>query len=653
MKKSNFRSIIIIAAVALLYLVSCNEENSGKVRPGHPEWPMAWTSYRKVKSLEEDIEDLKAHGIGLISYNARNAEDARMALEIAQRTGMKYNISLPDITEHLNMVKSAGLEPEPARLIGGVYLGKAIDRHLFTFTPSKHEIIIEPPVYSKGFPYTLGSGGTGEPKDTERIGHYFPDIDAPVKAEIIVPQKPFDGKQHLKIISAEISLAPEGTKLQIDSYSPDMPESSEITNRKLYKISFDLSGLDNAMLDHVGIAVYWEYKGTNQYWIFGRGNVSAWSENTQNALRYQVKNRLDPWIDANNGEFPHKTVLAARFGDECFYITSHLNGPAVNYPLWEYSQSSIEVFYKHAGIIEYPRTWGFPEIYGTNAYAWWMYTLHEGTANLAAIVQDELNKVAPELMLFRNQTRMGIFHLSNDHDGSGQELLSQNMDIVHLDPYPVGGSGYGKNIPRDMSYCAGIARRYDRLLIPWMQAHTYGGQDGLQHISPEDVDRMAQEQWEQGVDAIMWLGYGNTFPEARPDSWEQAAKFHRKLKESPPPKPKAELAVIRSYKAWALSSHWENKLRNPADWKLQQFLEVWAVDYGLPYDVFEIAPELTQEEQLKLASQLKKYQYIVSTEPIEGAWHIDKNSEGQVIDTEIAPQIRQQFEEELKQKGWL
>jgi hypothetical protein len=31
----------------------------------------------------------------------------------------------------------------------------------------------------------------------------------------------------------------------------------------------------------------------------------------------------------------------------------------------------------------------------------------------------------------------------------------------------VGGSGYGQNIPRDMGYCAGLARRVCDLLTPW------------------------------------------------------------------------------------------------------------------------------------------------------------------------------------------
>ena len=177
------------------------------IRPGSPEWPVAWITYRKVASLEEDWADLKAHGVGLINRGARNADDARAALEVARRLGMKYHIELGEVTENPGMVKGAGLTPVDAIMIGGAYQGKAIDRHVFAFRPGRHEIIVEPPVYNKGLAYTRGSGGTGKAKDAEKIGHYYPDMPAPVRAEVVVALKAFDGQQHLKIIPAEISPA--------------------------------------------------------------------------------------------------------------------------------------------------------------------------------------------------------------------------------------------------------------------------------------------------------------------------------------------------------------------------------------------------------------------------------------------------------------
>ena len=646
--KIRHTSFVLVLAFLTLSL-SCQSKKETK----NP-FPVAWATYQQVESLEKDFTDLKAHGVGLVDIGARDVTEARSKLEIARRMEMKYHINLPEITEQAGLIRQASLEPVYAHMIGGVYNGKAIDRHLFRFTAGKNEIVIEPPVYNKGFAYTLGSGSTGASVKGEPIGHYFPEMPEPVFAEIVVPLQKFDGHQHLKIIKAVISQAKNNTKLEFDSVTPDMPASAETANRKLYRISFDLTGLDNALLDQVGIAIYWPYNGYPKYWMFGHGTVSAAAESTREALKVAVRKELNKWKEANGGSFPTDVVLAARFGDECFYTTGHSQvkiSAAVNYPLWDYSEPSIQAFRKHAGDIEYPRTWGFPEIYGEDSYGWWMYTLHEQTADLAGIIREEIAKAAPGLLLFRNTTRMDVFSMSNDKDGSGQELLTRNLDIVHLDPYPVGGSGYSTVIPRDMSYCAGLARRYKRPLVPWMQAHIYGD---LQNVTPEQVDRMADEQWVQGVDAVIWLGYGYTFPKVKPDSWERAALFHKKLATSLPPKPKAKLAVLRSYNVWASSSIWESgQLRNPADWMLQQLLDVWAVNHGQAYDVFEVPPHLTSDERTAMENELMNYQYIVSTIPWKDAFVIGEHTAGHIIDVSTANDIQQKYEKELTRRGWL
>ena len=623
------------------------------VRPGNPDWPVAWSSYRKVVSPEADASDLKAHGVGLISSNARTAEDAKKALALARRTGLKYAIDFPEVTENEQLVRSAGLEPVRAVLIGGVYRGKAVDRHLFSFTAGKQEIVIEPPVYSKVLPYTRGSGGSGAPKVAERIGHYFPGMSAPLRAEVVVPLKPFDGQQHLRVLPATLTEAPPGTRLEADSAAPELAAAGEIRNRKLYRLSFDLSGLQGAMLDRVGLAVYWACGDQNTYWMFGHGNVSACAESTRETLRREVRKRLAVWSEANGGAFPLDVVLAARYGDECFYVTSHLNSPAVNLPLRDYSEPSLTLFGTRAEGQAYPRTWGFPEVYGPEAYAWWLYTLHESCAQLVGLAREEIAKAAPGLLLFRNTTRAGVFSMANDHDGSGQDLLAQRLDVVHLDPYPVSAGGYGQNIPCDMSYCAGLARRHRRLLIPWMQAHTYGGPGGLTDVSPEQVDRMAAEQWAHGVDAVMWLGYGDTFPKVRPDSWERAAAFHARLSRGLPPKPKAALAVLRPYRSWALSSLCEDTVRNPADWMLQQFLHVWSVENGQPYDVFEVPPALTPAQRETLETGLRAYAHVVTTEPRQGAWVIGEGTAGTAVPTRQASALRKDFAEQLRRRGWL
>jgi hypothetical protein len=247
---------------------------------------------------------------------------------------------------------------------------------------------------------------------------------------------------------------------------------------------------------------------------------------------------------------------------------------------------------------------------------------------------------------------MDVFHPSNDFDGSGQELLTRNLDIVHFDPYPVSSVGYKPVIPRDMSYGAGLARRYGRLLIPWMQAHTYAP-GKLTDVSPEQVARMADEQWAHGVDAIIWLGYGSTFPVSRADSWERAGQFHKRLLATAPPKPKARLAVIRPYRTWALSSQCQGKIRNPADWMLTQWLQVWSVRHGQPYDVFEVPPGQDAVQDEELLAAMKSYPLIVSTVDLDGARIIGAGTEGTVVDPAVADRLQRQYEEELIASGWL
>jgi hypothetical protein len=611
---------------------------TAQIRPGHPDWPVAWTSYRKVASVEQDFADMKAHGIGLVSQRARSVEEAKEALALARRFGMKYEISLPDAT------KNAGTEP--ALMIGGAYRGRAIDRHLFRFNAGPQEIVIEPPVYNRGFAYTLGSRSTGPRAAGEPIAHYYPDMPAPVRAEVVAPLRKFDGRAHLKIIPAVIEPAPAGSQPESDT-AAGLPPASETTNRILYRLRFDLTGLDKALLDQVGVAVYRPYAGSKQYWMFG-GAYSAAAASTREALRASVRSLLSMWSQANGGAFPSDVVLALRYGDECFYITGHTytkDAAAVSYPLWDYSPAAIAAFRARAPRLEYPRTWGFPEIYGVEAYGWWQYSLHFDCAALPALVREEAAKLAPGLLVLRNTTRLGVFDLANDHDGSGPELLVRSLDVAHLDPYPVVGSGYSPVIPRDMSYYAGLARRYQRLLVPWMQAHIYSN---LGHVSPEQVDRMAEEQWRQGVDAIMWLGYGDTFPNVRPDSWERAAAFHKKLAAQRPPKPAAKLAVLRGYGPWAISSKWEERIRNPADWMLQQFLEVWAVRHGQPYDVFELPPAAQTPD-----GALANYSHIVSTVPRRGAWVIGVGTACETVDPGEARKYQDRYAAELAARGWV
>lgn len=655
----NSFTAVLAALVALAPLCLSAEGPATNVRPGNPDWPVAWVSYTMVDSWEKDFADLKAHGVGLVSMRAEDVETAKKALDAARRHGMKYHISFPEVTESLPLVRAAGFEPTPALMIGGVYRGKAIDRHVYRFEPRPQSIVIEQPVYSPRYAYRLGGGGTergGEP-----MGHYYLDMPEPVRAEVVVALRKFDGRQHLKIIPAKIEPAEKGARLEADSITPDMPPTSEQKNRKLYRLTFDLTGLGSAMLDQVGIAVYWPYHGSPRYWMFHEGAVSAAAESTAAALRAAVRKTLGVWTEANGGKFPSREVIAARYGDECFYVTGHTsreNAGAVSYPLWDYSAPAVASFRALAGGLEYPRTWGFPEIYGADSYACWLYNLHAKTAALAAAIRDEVSRYAPGLLIFRNTTRAGVFQFANAFDGSGAELLTANLDIGHLDPYPIGDSGYNAGlIPRDMSYYAGLTRRYKKLLIPWMQGFVNTMTVGERHATPELLDRMAEQQLRHGVDAVIWLSYGqtrSTFPKARTDTWERAAEFHRRLAASPPAKPKAVLAVLRPYSVWAQSSlSGDRTIRNPADWMLQQWLEVWAVKHKRDYDVFELPPRMSAAARAALDRDLKSYRYVVSLEPRQGAWVVGEGTSGTAVDQREAAQYQSRFEAEMVKRGWL
>ena len=166
---------------------------------------------------------------------------------------------------------------------------------------------------------------------------------------------------------------------------------------------------------------------------------------------------------------------------------------------------------------------------------------------------------------------------------------------------------------------------------------------------------MTQEQWEQGIDAIMWLGYGenSTFPQINPASWEAAAAFHKRLKANLPPKPKPKLAVIRSYNAWSLSHQRLDQIRNPDDWLLQQWLEVWAVRFPKAYDVFELPPDPTPGYINELKITLRNYDYVISNIPFENTWYVGKNNNRKEIKRSEADSFQDMFAIEIKEKGWL
>ena len=243
-----------------------------------------------------------------------------------------------------------------------------------------------------------------------------------------------------------------------------------------------------------------------------------------------------------------------------------------------------------------------------------LYVYHEACAGLVRAFREGVREVTPDLLVFRNTTRAGAWSESNDRDGSGQELLARELDFLHLDPYPVAGGYNAEQIPCDMGYISGLARRYGKPLIPWMQAHAYAP-NGMGDITPSDMKRMWEQHLPFGPAGMMWLGFnahpGNsdtemTFPARSPESWAYAkelfAKVHGATNSSLVTRhsslaPTAPLAIVRPYSTRAVRCPLSGGcFRNPADCILEAFAMAWGVDNGLQYDIFELPPENIRQQ---------------------------------------------------------
>ncbi len=540
LSKKTYYSLVIV--FMLLIASHCFGQVSEK------QLPEIWMTYYKGGDLDKDFQDMKAHGVEAVEvgiWGIEGTSRAKHVLKAARKHNLKLIIGIPEVAEQAFNFER---EPERAVMMGGAFKGKAIDRFRFPFTPEKHSITIESPVYD-----SINCYGD--------IGRYFMGL-TPVKAEVVVKQADFDGEQHLKIVDAKIS-----------------PQKEHF-----WIMEFDLTGVEGD-LENVVLAVYWISEGTRDYWIFGDA-VSMFSEGFTRQLKKETRQVIDAWKAVNNGVFPSE-IVAVRYGDECFHISGHMNSDACSYPMWDFSESAINHFQKTTGL-EQPRGVGWTDMFGHKAYAQWMYNFHEAAAQSVKVVKSCFaEEGVADLPVFRNTTRMNIFDVMNDWDGSGQELLAKELDIIHYDPYPVNDKGYDETIiPIDMSYAEGLANRFNRPVIPWMQAHVYGH---LQHPTPEHISKMVHQQKKIGVYGIMWLGYGyknsgNTFPEKNPDSWKQAKKEHEKIKNYKKKIAQTDLAVIRPY---TVRSNRTNN-SNSIDFFLTDVLLNNAVlNIDLKYDIFE------------------------------------------------------------------
>lgn len=611
--------------------------------------PKTWTSFQWAGDVETQVADMAAHGVEVVEAPPWNVDVCRQALKIWRKHGLKAFTYAIDYSEDCHAAL-AGKPYELAQAIGGAYRGRAIDRNLFAFTPEMHDIVIEPPVYSSRQPY--GSGAA-------RSGHYFGDR-VPVRAEVIVPLKPYDGQQHLKIIPCEMSVLSgrngEGVAptVENDTVTAAMRGTREIENRRLVRLRFDLTPYRDAMLDKVGLAVYWTSEREGDSWKKGRAQMSVFSPHTVTAAVEGVTFRLRNWANGNGGAFPSDVVIAMRLGDEGFNVTGWLDCPAASYPLYDYSDSALAAFHRlvPAGL-EPPRTWGFPEVYGADAYGAFLYNYHRGCADLAKAAVEAAHRIAPEIKVFRNTTRADVWCYGNDHDGSGQELLADALDILHLDPYPVSARYSDVTIPFDMGYFAGLARRYGKPLLPWLQAHAYAP-CGLKHVTPGQIERMWNQHRAFAPDGIMWLAYGAkvrdfTFPNGNPASWEKAGEIHRTFRgETPRQREKAKLAVLRPYATRALVCDGDGwSVKNPADAILGEFVRAWSVDCGRAYDVFEIPPYESPESKAKRDAELKHYDLVVSSAPYGTACVLGAGTEGETWSRKRLNACRRSFREEI------
>jgi hypothetical protein len=257
--------------------------------------------------------------------------------------------------------------------------------------------------------------------------------------------------------------------------------------------------------------------------------------------------------------------------------------------------------------------WGYPEVFGVNAYRDWLYAFHRSTAELVKTVVNEVHKIGPGVLVFRNPTRFNpTTHatLPNDHDGCSTQLLAEQLDMINADPYPVARTGDSQHtnsdrqaqwgyiesiIPLESGYWSGLVRRCGKRLVTWLQAHTFA-QD-LQHITPNDAHHIYRQAVRYNPDGIMWLGYhpgdkaeapflGMTLPDARPETWkalrdlnEQAQRVLGRAKRVP------EIAVVRFYGERALVDLEQRNLHDR--FLTEQILTGLTMDLDVGYDVFE------------------------------------------------------------------
>ncbi|MGD0745809.1 MAG: twin-arginine translocation signal domain-containing protein [Verrucomicrobiota bacterium] len=573
----------VLGSVPLVARSAPNATSAGPKGAGDPkgsgsgaDFPRVWMSSPEGAPSAADFEDLVSHGVQVIEtadfQNARKHGLQVMLASDVEGMFMGKTMGPEDVTQ-------MGLTPEYAVAIAGTHNEFSIDSHTFPFTRGKHTIEIGVPWHYAPYDWKTRKYFT----NNQTFGAYFDEgifsTDRAFKAEVVVKQQDYDGRQHLAIIPATIS---DRSRLSL-------------------RLTFDLTNVAGD-LDHTMLAVYWR---TNQ--------LSPAAASTQETAARSVRAMLDRLTRENGGAFPGDVVRAMRFGDECFLRTGFANSPKCAIPLYDYSDSGIAGYRKLNGTDEYPRAWAFPEAFGVNAYRDWLYAYHTATAELVKTVVTEAHKVAPRLFVFRNPTRFNptpFATLANDHDGCSTQLLAQQFDMVNPDPYPVSRTGDSQctnsdrdprpgyiesMIPLENAYWSGLIRRFGKKLVPWMQAHTFA--HDLQHPAPRDAHRMYEQVAAYNPDGIMWLGhkpgdtaespwFGMTLPDMRPETWKALRSVnYRAQRELGRPKKAPHVAVLRFYAERSLVDLERRHLHDR--FLTEQILTGLTIDLDIPYDVFE------------------------------------------------------------------
>ena len=404
--------------------------------------PKVWMSAQWRDPFAETIRACAEQGVDVVEVPSWATNHCAYVLAALRKYKVKgFTSSGSEPSENVPPDAVEGKTVERAVFTGGAYRGKAIDRTLFSFEPKAYDIVIEPPVYSARQAYTSKKKGPDGKMRTIRSGHYFGAFVPTGEAEIIVPEKLFDGKPHVRIIPCKVLPVEDGRKPENDTVTEKM-SGPEIENRRLVRLVFDLSDCKGLMLDKVGIAVYWASDTESDGWKnLRRGQFSVFSEHTRRAARENGSRRANQWVRVNGGTFPKDDIIAIRFGDECFNLTGWVDCPAASFPLWGFSPSGRAAFAREGRnslrpLIQ-PRTWGYSEIYGTEAYGIALYSYHKACAELTRAFAEGVHSVAPSLKVFRNTTRGDAWSEGNDHDGSpARNCLRASLTSSTSTPIP-------------------------------------------------------------------------------------------------------------------------------------------------------------------------------------------------------------------------